>query len=36
MQYIAPTLMNPASRPRYQSGLIRAMKQGDDRQAHDG
>jgi hypothetical protein len=36
MQNIAPTLMNPPSRPRDQSGLIRTMKQGDDRRTHDG
>ena len=36
MQDIAPTLMNPPSRPRYQSGLVRTIKQGDDRGTHDG
>ena len=36
MQDIAPTLMNPPSRPRYQSGLVRTMKQGDYRGTHDG
>jgi len=36
MQDIAPTLMNPPSRPRDQPGLVWTMKQGDDRGTHDG